>query len=417
MPISETGCVQHLRCIAIGCLLSVFIVLFGFPLLAAQTVPDRNAQVHDLLQKAEGYLRANDANSAARELNAVLKLDPKNTEAHTNLGVIAFFQHDYQTASDNFRRALASDPSLSRAQALLGVSLKRLGDPAARLLLETSFQKLKDKGLRLQVGMELASLYDQEGKPEATASLMASLVNLDPDNVDVLFAAQRLYSELADDTLNKLAVLAPGSARMQQAIAEHLVNQGDLTNAILHYRKALETDPRLPGVHFELGEAIFESARGNADAEAQAEKEFQTAIAVDGDSAKTECALAAIALLRAQPDQAFARYQRAYQLNPTEVQAQLGLAKLLLADKPADAVKYLRMAVQYDPLNGSAHYQLAQAYRRLQMPEMAQKEMHLFGEIKKTKDRVEDLYHQMNRQPRAPMDVPGNEEQEHDQSQ
>ena len=39
--------------------------------------------------------------------------------------------------------------------------------------------------------------------------------------------AQRLYSELADDTLNKLAVVAPGSARMQQVIAERLVNGGD----------------------------------------------------------------------------------------------------------------------------------------------------------------------------------------------
>ena len=72
---------------------------------------------------------------------------------------------------------------------------------------------------------------------------MRSLVDLDPDNVDVLFMAQRVYSELADDTLNKLAVLAPGSARMQQVIAERLVNGGDLKGAIEHYRKALADRP------------------------------------------------------------------------------------------------------------------------------------------------------------------------------
>jgi Tfp pilus assembly protein PilF len=115
-------------------------------------------------------------------------------------------------------------------------------------LLEKSFPKLKDKSLRLQVGLELASLYEQEGDQGATAVVMHSVVDIDPDNVDVLFMAQRVYSELAEDTLNKLAILAPASARMQQAVAEHLINGGDLPHAIEHYKKALQIDSRLPGV-------------------------------------------------------------------------------------------------------------------------------------------------------------------------
>jgi tetratricopeptide (TPR) repeat protein len=359
--------------------------------------------LHDHLRKAEAYLRANDPNSAVKELNAVLALDPKNAEAYANLGVIAFFQRDYETASKSFRKALGIDPSSAKAQALLGVCRKRLGDPSARALLEKSFPKLKDKQLRLQVGLELASLYDQQGDPGATASVMTSLVNLDPDNVDVLFMAQRVYSELADSTLDKLAVLAPGSARMQQVIAERLVNQADLKGAINHYRRALAIDPKLNGVHFELGEAILELSPGDTAAEAEAQKEIELAVAVDGDTAKAECEFANIALLVSRPDQALAHYRRAYQLDPNEVQANLGLAKLLAPDNPQEAIRHLQMAVRVDPLNGSAHYQLAQAYRSLQMGDAAQKEMHLFEEIKTTKDRVEDLYHQMNRQPKPEM--------------
>ena len=205
-----------------------------------------------------------------------MALDPRNTEAYANLGVIAFLQRDYRSASEDFRKALAIDPSLTKTQALLGISRRRLGDPSARALLEKSFPKLKDKKLRLQVGMELAGIYDEQGDPGATATVMRTLVDLDPDNVDVLFMAQRFYTELADDTLNKLAVLAPGSARMQQAIAEHLVNGGDLKDAIEHYRKALQIDPRLPGVHFELGEAILQSAPGDATAQAEAQKELRS---------------------------------------------------------------------------------------------------------------------------------------------
>jgi len=346
----------------------------------------------------------------------VLALDPRNAEAHANLGVIAFSQGDCQSAAQNLRQALAVEPALAKAQALLGVCAKRLGDPSARALLERSFPKLKDKQLRLQVGMELALLYEQQGDPDATASVMTSLVNLDPDNVDVLFMAQRVYSELADSTLNKLAVLAPGSARMQEVIAERLVNQADLRGAIDHYKKALAMDAKLPGVHFELGEAILELSPADAAAEAEAQKEFELSVAVDGDTAKAECQFANLALLRSQPDQALSHYQHAYQLDPNDVQAHMGLAKLLAQKEPQEAIRHLQMAVQADPLNGSAHYQLAQAYRRLQMGEMAQKEMRLFEEIKTTKDRVEDLYHQMNRQMKPEIDAGGSKETaNHDQ--
>jgi tetratricopeptide (TPR) repeat protein len=396
----------------VGCLRIIVLVLTllasALAATAAQTGGSHAAEIHDHLRKAADYLKANDSNSAVKEFDAVLALDPKNAEAYANLGVIAFFQHDYQKASPYLRKALAIDPSLVKTQALLGICQKRLGDPSARGLLEKSFPKLKDKPMRLQVGLELAALYDQEGDPGATASVMRSLVDLDPDNVDVLFMAQRVYSELADDTLNKLAVLAPGSARMQQVIAEHLVNGGDLQQAIEHYKKALQIDPRLHGVHFELAEAILQSAPFEAGAQAEALKELEAALTIDGDTAKTECEFGSIALSQSQLDQAFAHYQRAYQLDPNEIQAQMGLAKVSrMQEKWQEAVKYLRMAVQSDPLNGTAHYQLGTAYRRLQMDDMAQKEMILSQEIKKTKDQVEELYRQMNRRPTpGPDDAP-----------
>lgn len=387
----------------VSALLAVLLTLLAaITAMAAQTTTSHAAEIHDHLRKAAEYLKAKDPDSAVKEFDAVLALDPKNAEAYANLGVVAFFRHDYRNASQYLRKAVAIDPSLVKSQALLGICERRLGDPSARALLEKSFSKLKDKSLRLQVGLELASLCDQQGDTGATASVMRSLVDLDPDNVDVLFTAQRVYTELADDTLNKLAVLAPGSARMQQVIAERLVNGGDLPHAIEHYKKALQIDPRLPGVHFELGEAILQSAPHEARTQAEAEKEFEAAEAIDGDAAKAECGLGAIAASLSDMDRAFAHYQRAYKLDPSEVEAQLGLARLLMMQqKPQEAIKYLQDAIRIDPLNSEAHYRLASGYRRLQMDDRAQKEMHLFQEIKKTKDQVKDLYHQMNIKPKV----------------
>jgi tetratricopeptide (TPR) repeat protein len=384
-------------------LLMLIFLASSLPIAPSQTASATASTVHEHMQKAEAFLRANDQNSAAKEFDAVLALDPKNAEAYANLGVIAFSRHDYSHAAEHLSKALAIDQNLATTRALLGICKARLGDPSARQLLERSFnskEKLKDPKLRLQVGLELARLYEQQGDSGATATVMQSLVDLDPDNVDVLFTAQRVYSELADDTLNKLAIVAPGSARMQQVIAERLVNKGDLKDAIDHYRKALQIDPRVPGVQFELGEAILESAPADESAQAESKTHFEAARTLEGDTAKIECEFASIALSQSQVEEAFARYRRAFQLNPNEVQAQMGLAKLLMMqEKPQEAVKYLRMAVQLDPLNGAAHYQLGTAYRRLQMTDMALKELHLSQEIKKAKDQVEKLYHEMNRGP------------------
>jgi Tfp pilus assembly protein PilF len=398
------ACVAAGATCARGFLAAFLSLLFAVsgPAGLPQVVDQKGAQIRDHFRRAQAALQANDESAAEKEFRAILALDPKNVAARTNLGVLALGHGDCQAASVEFRSALAAQPSLTKAQALLGICQKRLGDPAARATLEKSFQKLQDKPLRIQVGMELAGLYDGQGDLDATASVMRTLVDLDPENADILYAAQRVYSELADDTLNKLAIVAPQSARMQQVIAERLINAGDLQGATDHYRKALEINPRLPGVRYELAEAILELSPNDVRAQTESEKELEAAVKIDGESARTECLFGRIAVLRSDLESAQRHYNRAFALNPSDVEAQIGLGRLLATtDRPQDAAKYLRMAVQSDPLNGEAHYRLASVCRRLQLKDEAEKELRLFQEIKQTKERVKELYKQMNKKPKA----------------
>lgn len=370
---------------------------------AAQAGSARPAEIHERLRKAAAYLKGDDPNSAAREFAAVLRLDPGNAEANTNLGVMAFSRHEYQSAAQYLRQALKTDPALVKAEALLGLCERRVGDPAAQELLEKSFPRLKDHQLQIQVGLELANLYGQRGELDHTAAVMRALVDLDPDNVEILFMAQRVYADLADDTLNKLAILAPGSARMQQVIAERLINDGDLKGATAHYRKALQIDPRLPGVHYELAEAILEAAPDDPQTQAEAEQELGLAVQSDGDSARVECVFARIAIRRSDLKAAHDHYTRALRLNPGETEAQVGLGRWLQGmDQFQEAAKYLRMAVQSDPLNGEAHYRLASVCRRLELKDEAAKEFRLFQEIKQTKKNLQELYRQMHKKPPQP---------------
>ena len=187
---------------------------------------------------------------------------------------------------------------------------------------------------------------------------------------------------------------------MQQAIAERLVNEGDLKGAAEHFRKALEMDPRLPGVHYELAEAILGPAPSDPKVQDEAGKELEAAVKFDGDSAKVECGFARIAEKRSDLGSAYTHYSRAFTLNPGEPEAQIGLGRLLAGmDKPQEAVTYLRMAVQSDPLNEQAHYRLATECRILRLKDESEKELRLFREIKQAKENLKVLYRQMNKKP------------------
>jgi Flp pilus assembly protein TadD len=353
-------------------------------------------QLKTHLQRGQIALKVNQQEEAAKEFRAALRLDPSNAEAHANLGVLSFFHGDCKDAETEFRGALKSAPALIQAKALLAVCEKRLGEPSAQTDLTSAFADLKDVRMRTQVGIDLADLYYQQGDLGETGSVLYTLSSINPDNVDILFFEQRVYSELASSALDKLALLAPDSARMQQLIAEKLINADDLKNAIVHFRNALAADPKLPGTHFELAEALMEGSPNDAKAQSEAESELQTAITVDGDSSKIECELGRIAVLQSNVTSAETHYQHAYQLNPNDAQADLGLAELLRTqNNPEDAAKYLRMAVASDPLNPEAHYKLSQVDKQLHLEEEQKKELQLFIDIRSSKDKIQHLYQQM----------------------
>jgi tetratricopeptide (TPR) repeat protein len=151
----------------------------------------------------------------------------------------------------------------------------------------------------------------------------------------------------------------PGSAPVTGPVAsaawlqsaENLVRSGDARGAEAAARRAIEADPRNADAHGLLGDLLLLAGK-----EADAEREFTAAVALDASSARSQYGLAVLAERQAKWNTAGSLYRRALDLNPNSVAAALGLGRSMeeLKDLTAARLAYGR-AIEIDPSSAEAH--------------------------------------------------------------
>ncbi len=228
-------------------------------------------------RRANEFLKANQPAKAIPEFEALVAAQPDNLDAQANLGVLLYFQARYPEAKEHLHKAIQINPGLPKIQALLGLCEYQLGQlDAARADMSAALGNLSEPKFRKEVGLKLVEVETAQQDLAAASVTIAKLREQSPTDPDILYAAYRIHSDLAGEALLSLSLAAPQSARMQQAIAHELERIRDLTGAIAAFRKAIAIDPNLPGIHFELAEALHGSA-SQAD-RAQAEHEYAIAL-------------------------------------------------------------------------------------------------------------------------------------------
>jgi Flp pilus assembly protein TadD len=312
---------------------------------------------------------------------------------------LRFFQSDYARALPHLRAAFDTQPGLTKIEALLGMAERRTGNATdARTHLEESFAAVTEPKLKIQIGMELVELYSASQDLEKASGVVNAMRQADPANPAVLYVAYRIYSDLAGEAMLSLALAAPDSAQMHCVMAHEESRQGNTAAARLQYQKALELDPKLPGIHFELGELL--AASTDPKTKAGAEAEYQAAIVENPFDEKAQVRLAELANHKGDSTQAIKYYNTALHLQPDDAEANFGLAKLLIAtNDQTKALPLLEKAVQLEPTNAAAHFRLSTLYREMGRTADAQHEVEEYKKYKEAKEKLEAIFKEMQLHP------------------
>lgn len=346
-------------------------------------------------QRAHRFLAEKKPELAIPEFRAVLAADPGNLDAQANLGVLLYFRGDYAGAAPLLKQAVAQKSDLSKIRALLGLSEKALGQVAeAREDLEAVLPQLTEPAVRVQAGLALIELdvaMQDLDKAASTVALLRQVAPLDPR---VLYTAYRIATDQASEAMLSLSIAAPESAQMHQAMAHELERARDRPAAVVNLRKAAELDPALPGIDYELAEALRASDDPKLRAEAGAQ--YQKAIEKDPRDARSAAALGDLAAERGDLGAATGFYQRALKLDPKLPEASVGMAyvEAQQGDFGAAAPR-LEEVVATDPTNTLAHFRLSVVYRKLNRPEDAKRELAAYQRYKEIREQMRTIYKQM----------------------
>ena len=352
------------------------------------------------VQKAKQYLDQKRPDLAIPELQAAAAIDPENVETQSNLGVLLYFQGKAVEAVPHLRAAVERQPEMSKIQGLLGLAeVRALDFSQGQKDLEAAFPLIVEQKFKIEVGLELVTLYGQSGDLDDATMILAQLRKVAPDNPEVLYAAYRTYSDLAGESMLALSLAAPDSAQLHQMMAHEENRQANVSGAVEQLRKAISINPHLPGAHFELAELLH--ASDNPAVKKEAEPEYRAALAQNPQDEKAMFRLAEIDFENGNTQQAFEKYSKAVQLQPADADAKLGLAKTLISlDRKDEALKLLEQTVQLEPTNATAHYRLGTLYREVGRVDDAKKEIELYKKYKDMKEKLRAIYKELQIQPK-----------------
>src|SRR5215467_2726552 len=237
------------------------------------------------------------------------------------------------------------------------------------------------KELKYRAYMATVRCSMKEQDDRATANALFDMRREFPEDPEVLYMTSQFFLAVAEGASRELTVSAPDSYQTRELQAETLESQEKWAEAAAIYRKILEENPKLRGIHYRLGRAAL-SQRDSPTRNQDAKTEFEQELAVDPMNAAAEFWLGEIARLANQWDAAIPHFAAAAKIDPHFADAFLSWgAALSTTGRYSEAIPALEQYVRMAPQNLSGHYRLSIAYARVGRKEDSDREMALHQQL------------------------------------
>ncbi len=339
--------------------------------------------------------------SDAREAFAqAVALDPRNVDALNGQGRLFLYEERSTEALARFDTALGIDPNSVETianDAEAKIDLERLADAKQQLV--AARERFPKSIMTLIL---LGKVEQHLGNADAAeADLRAAIALVDPARPDAVLpyvALAKLLSERGHVDDGRAALeeakkkLTPSSA-LERAFGEMSELSGDYDGAIAHYNAALAKDPKDASTHFRLGLAFrrvrkFDSAASELDKVAAVDKDypglalergllfqesgdvqkaieqFNGALAKAPDDPDLQLRVGAAYVAIGRPDEALPMLRKVLDKRPASAEAHHYIGRALMLQpgpERADALRFLKRAVDLDPNRAEFHVYLAWA--------------------------------------------------------
>lgn len=294
--------------------------------------PKDKVEVYAMLVEADSLMAEERYEEAADLLQAIIELDARLVDAHSQLGTARLHLGDYVGAEDALLEALALRPDYEGALASLGIAHRRLGDTE---LARADFEAVLALDPRNTNALfNLGEMEMEAGNPAAALRTFDQVIELYDQPAAPRFAAGVAAYEIGDyrrahDEFERVAEISPdfGAVHYYRALLRE--GQGDMEGALALYQRAVQLDPTDYRAWFNLAVILIDE-RGDHVAGVEA---LRHAVEADAELARAHIYLGRSLVFLADPStygEAEAALQRGLQLEPAA--GLLPMAHLTLAE-------------------------------------------------------------------------------------
>jgi tetratricopeptide (TPR) repeat protein len=344
----------------------ICICLLAYSQIGEQSLPP---EASALVQTALDDENRRDFDAAIVALRKAAELAPDSAVISFHLGDAYMKKGAYAEAIPPLKHAAEANPDSLPVHQLLGFALLSQGyarEAIAHLELVHEYGALG-----------IAQLQNNQAS-EAVSNLQLALAK-NPNDPDLLYYLSRASNALASQSLDKLLVAFPNSARSHQALAQNYFAMKMFPDSIKEYERSVALRPDLPGLRLELGQAYAANSRWE-----QAELQFRAETKLQPGNAEAAYHLGNSLLQEGKMKEAAQELQRSDSLAPDMPETLYALGRSLTVSDASRAERAFARVVELEtasPLAAQAYLALAGIHRKQGNGRQAADDMQHYKQI------------------------------------